>query len=151
MCGSTGYYNEKYWGINDNRENKVDFRFEEEYPGAWLYSANKAAEPRAQGNYNLRVDSPEGASLSCRSWREAKELWEQIKENKPLKAEAHWFEGSCAIVGISGRLASGCKTIIRFAVSWYFPNLHEQWNPEKSYGVCMKTGLRIPGKLRNTF
>lgn len=134
MCGSTGYYNEKYWGINDNRENKIEFRMEKEHPGALFYSDNTSVELRASGNYSLRVDFPQGADISSRTWREATELWSQIENTSELKADATWYEGSCAIIGITGKLKPLEKTTIRFAVSWYFPNLHEQWKPEKNYG-----------------
>jgi non-lysosomal glucosylceramidase len=134
MCGCTGYYNEKYWGINDTRENKVDFKMEEEYPGAWFYSTNTSVEPRAKGNYSLRVAAPEGTKLSSRSWREATELWEQINNDIPLKADASWYEGSCGIIGVKGMLQPFSKAVIKFTVTWYFPNNHEQWHPEKNYG-----------------
>ena len=115
----------------------------------WFYSENKMADPRGQGNYSVRVEAPQGAKIEQRSWKDAKELWDQIRDKKPITIDQTWLEGGNGIMGISGKLPAKGKARIRVAVGWYFPNLIEQWHPEKNYGRMYSNWFKDSWEVRS--
>ena len=134
MCGCTGFYNEKYWGVNDNRGNQVEFRTEGKYPGAWHFSTNEEAQPRGKGNYSIRVDAPAGTKLETRTYKDHHEMWDQVVQGKPLSVDAPWLFGSNSLLAVSGKISAHGKTSIRVAIGWYFPNLTKEYHPEINFG-----------------
>ena len=135
MVGVTGYYNEKGWGVADNRNNDARFQDDEKYPGVYFFThAPEQKDPRARGTYSLRVKKAKGQTIESRTWKDIGEFWSQFSSNSPLIVEASWHHGSDAVLAVSGELKKGESCEIQYAVSWYFPYLVEETDHKASYG-----------------
>ena len=49
LAGITGYYNERYWGANDNRETKLEYRQDAKYPGHVVLLGEQDGRPARSG------------------------------------------------------------------------------------------------------
>lgn len=137
MIGTTGYYNARGWGITDNRGNEARFRDDGDYHGAYFYTTReRGKDKRAIGNFSLCVDAPENTKTEFRTWKDAGHLWMQYATNSPLHVgdREPWHQGADAIIAVSGELEAGEQINIPYCVSWYFPHLVEERNPDKDYG-----------------
>ncbi|MEI8079356.1 MAG: GH116 family glycosyl hydrolase, partial [bacterium] len=135
LCGMTGYFNNKYQGFNDNRDNQIHFIDDDKYPGMWMGCPTDKAEPRANGNYTVLVDCNKDYQIGHRTWNNLGHLWAQMEANRALDRNEHgWFEGDNGVLSIRGRLTGGETTSIHLATSWFFPHLTAQDNPAQDYG-----------------